>query len=117
MVLALDPGVLDQVPRICLQPGHGAADVLVNLDDFLHRRRFEERRSDALLHPQDDALRRCYLLYGQWAVFQGCGYGWPSTTRVDYGHVSNQDENGNMQARRTPIAVDPSLIASREYST
>jgi hypothetical protein len=36
VVLALDTGVLDQVAGIGLQAGHGAANVLVNLNNLLY---------------------------------------------------------------------------------
>ena len=58
VALALDAGVLDHAARVGLQPAHGAADVAVDLDDLLHRRRLEQRRRHALLHAQHHALGR-----------------------------------------------------------
>lgn len=55
--LALDAGVLDHAASIGLQPGHGAADVPVDLDDLLDGRGLEEGGGDALLDAEDDALR------------------------------------------------------------
>jgi hypothetical protein len=37
MVLALDPSVFNHRSRICLQTGHGTANVLVNLDNLFDR--------------------------------------------------------------------------------
>lgn len=58
--LRLDAGVLDHGPRVGLQPGHGAADVPVDLDDLLDGRGLEEGGGDALLDAQDDAFRGGY---------------------------------------------------------
>jgi hypothetical protein len=55
--LAFDAGVLNHGPRVGLEPAHGAANMAVNLDNLLDRRRFEQRRGYALLDTQDDALR------------------------------------------------------------
>ena len=57
VALALDTGVLDHGAGIGLQAGHGAANMAVNLDNLLDRRRLEQGRGDALLDSQDDALR------------------------------------------------------------
>lgn len=54
--LALDAGVLDHGPGVGLQARHGAADVPVDLDNLLDRRRLEERRRHALLNAQDHAF-------------------------------------------------------------
>lgn len=52
----LGPGVLDHRPGVGLQAGHGASEVVVDLDNLLHRRRFPERRVDPLLDTENDAL-------------------------------------------------------------
>lgn len=49
MVLAFDTGMLDQGPGICLQTGHGAANVLVDLNDLLDGGGLEEAGGDTLL--------------------------------------------------------------------
>lgn len=56
VALALDAGVLDHAASVGLQPGHGAPDVAVDLDDLLDGRGLQQRRRHALLHAQDDAL-------------------------------------------------------------
>lgn len=56
VALALDAGVLDHGAGVGLEAGHGAANVAVNLDNLLDRRRLEEGRGDALLDAEDDAL-------------------------------------------------------------
>lgn len=61
VILALDAGVLDQVAGIGLQTGHGTADVLINFNDLLDGRRFEQRGCDALLNTEDHTLGGCYL--------------------------------------------------------
>jgi len=58
VALALDARVLKHGPRVRLQPRHGAANVPVDLDNLLDRRRLEEGRGHALLDAQDDALGR-----------------------------------------------------------
>lgn len=49
MVLAFDTGMLDQVTSIGLQTGHGATNMLIDLDNLLHGGCFEEGGSDTLL--------------------------------------------------------------------
>jgi len=61
MVLALDASVFNKVPSIGLQTGHGTTDVLVNFDDLLDGRRFEESRCDALLNTKNHTFGCCYL--------------------------------------------------------
>ena len=61
VILALNAGVLNQVAGIGLQTGHGTADVLIDFDDLLDGRRFEQRRCNALLNTKDDTLGCCYL--------------------------------------------------------
>jgi hypothetical protein len=56
--LRLDTGVLDHGAGVGLEAGHGAANVAVNLDNLLDRRRLEQGRRDALLDAEDDALGR-----------------------------------------------------------
>ena len=93
VVLGFDAGVLDHAAGVGLEPGHGAADVLVDLDDFFDRGGFEERGGDTLFNAEEDAVAGCYL----GGVRAGCGV---------YG-----------AGEGTPMAVEPSLMASREYST
>lgn len=62
MVLALDPGMFDQVTSIGLQTGHGAANMLVNLDDLFNGGRLEEGRGDTLLDAEDYTFRCRYLI-------------------------------------------------------
>ncbi len=54
--LALDAGVLHHGPGVGLQPGHGAADVAVDLDDLFDRGGLEEGRGHALLDAEDHAF-------------------------------------------------------------
>lgn len=56
VALALDAGVLNHGAGVGLEARHGAADVAVDLDDLLDRRRLEQGRGDALLDAEDDAL-------------------------------------------------------------
>jgi hypothetical protein len=94
VVLALDARVLDHAPCVGLQARHGASDVAVDLDNLFDRARLEERRRYALFYAEDDAFAGCYL--GVVLVWERCGV---------------------VKGGRTPIAVEPSLMASREYST
>lgn len=61
VVLALDAGVLDHVASVCLKARHRAPDMLVNLDDLLHRGRFKKGGCDPFLNTQDYTFRCCYL--------------------------------------------------------
>lgn len=61
VVLALDAGMFNQVAGIGLQTRHGTADVLINFDDLLDGRRFEQRGCDTLLNTEDHTLGGCYL--------------------------------------------------------
>lgn len=54
--LAFHAGVLDHRAGIGLQPGHGAADVAVDLDDLLDGGGLKEGGGYALLDTQDDAF-------------------------------------------------------------
>jgi hypothetical protein len=92
VVLALDTCVLNHAAGIGLQTRHGTSDVAVDFDNLLYRARLEERRGDALLYAEDYAFACCYLDI-------------VSLLRLVLGW------------RRTPIAVEPSLMASSEYST
>lgn len=56
--LGLDAGVLDHAAGVGLQARHGAANVAVDLDNLLDRRRLQERRRHALLDAQHDTLGR-----------------------------------------------------------
>jgi hypothetical protein len=57
MVLAFDTGVLDQVAGIGLEAGHGTTDMLINFNNLLDGRCFQQGRCDALLDTEDDTLR------------------------------------------------------------
>jgi len=54
--LALDAGVLDHGAGVGLEPGHGAADVAVDLDDLLDGGGLEEGGGYALFDAEDDAF-------------------------------------------------------------
>lgn len=60
VALALDAGMLDHTAGIGLQPGHGAANVAVDLDNLLDGADLHQRGRDALLDAEDDALGRRY---------------------------------------------------------
>ena len=47
MVLRFDAGMFDHGAGVGLQARHGTTDVSVDLDDFFHRRRFEQGGGDA----------------------------------------------------------------------
>lgn len=96
MVLRLDARMLDHGPGVGLQAGHGAANVAVDFDDFLDRGGFEERTCYTLFYADYHAIAGSYLGGGGQlgSFFAGGGVG-----------------------GITPMAVEPSLIASREYST
>ena len=71
--------------------------MLVDFEDLFDGRGFEEGGGDALFDPEDYAFAGCYLSWGPVSILAiPCVCLW-----VVY----------------TPIAVDPSLMASREYST
>ena len=61
---------------------------------------FEEGGRYALFDAEEDAVGGCYLV----AWSGGCGLG-------------RGNRGGEGVGERTPIAVEPSLMASREYST
>ena len=94
MVLALDAGVFDHASCVGLQARHGAADVAVDFDNLLDGARLEEGRGYALFYAEDYAF--------------ACRYLWGSVSVCCV---------GGREAGPTPIAVEPSLMASREYST
>lgn len=48
--------MLDQGPAVGLQTGNGAANVLVNLDNLLHRAGLQQRARHSLLNTQYDTL-------------------------------------------------------------
>lgn len=56
VALALDARVLNHGPGVGLQARHGAANVAVDFDNLLDRRRLEQGGCDALLDAEDDAL-------------------------------------------------------------
>lgn len=94
MILTLHSRVLDHTSCVSLETAHCAADVSVDLDDFLDGGGFEEGGGYALFDAEDYAFARCDLRYR-------------SETLLIV----------RMERCRTPIAVEPSLMASREYST
>jgi hypothetical protein len=96
MVLTFDPRVLDHGPRIGLQAGHGAADMPVNLDDFFDARGFKEGGCYSLFDTEDDTF---------------------ASGDLQTGLLGPDRELERRGAKLTPIAVEPSLMASREYST
>ena len=59
VALALNTGVLNHRSGIGLETGHGAADVAVDLDDFLDRGGLKEGGRHALLDAEDDAFGGC----------------------------------------------------------
>jgi len=72
--------------------------VAVYLDDLFDGGSLQEGGGDALLDAEDDALRCCDLIGRQkWSIY--------AMASLVGAYV------------RTPIAVEPSLMASREYST
>ena len=96
VVLALDTGVLDHAAGVGLEAGHGAADVAVDFDDFFDRGGFEEGGGNAFFDAEDYAGGGGDLRREEISGWVGLGV----KERVG-----------------TPIAVEPSLMASREYST
>ena len=56
MVLALYAGPVNQGLGVSCEPGEGACDVAVNLDDLLDAGGLHEGTSDPLLHGQDHTL-------------------------------------------------------------
>jgi len=100
VVLGLDAGVLHHAAGIGLQTRHGAPNVSVDFDDFFDGRGFEEGGGDALFDAEDDTFAGCDL--------------WGFVNLLIRWIVSVVDEGGG---GLTPIAVEPSFIASREYST
>lgn len=50
--------MVDHCPRVGGEAGHGAAQVLVDLDNLFDAGRLEQRRLDALLDAEHDAVRR-----------------------------------------------------------
>jgi hypothetical protein len=95
VVLGLDSCVFDHTSRIGLQAGHSATDVSVNLDNFLYAAGDEERGRHAFFDAEEDAVRGCDL------------------REMSMGGKKDSE----VRVMRTPIAVDPSLMASKEYST
>lgn len=96
VILALDASVFDHGTSIGLQAGHGAADMGVYLNYLFDGRSLEEGGSYALFNAEEDAMRGGNLMKDRqerWKTLQ----------------------EGDVL--RTPMAVEPSLIASREYST
>ena len=96
VVLALDAGVFDHGTGVGLQAGHGAADMGIYLDYLFDGGSLEEGGGYALFDAEEDAMRGGNLVKDRQE-------GW---TTLEEGDVL-----------RTPMAVEPSLIASREYST
>lgn len=96
VALRLDAGVLDHAASVGLQTTHGAADVAVDLDNLLDRRRLQQGRGHPLLHAQHDALRRRHAdgcaaqLDGLERVFdlEEAAFGGEGATR-EQGGVSN----------------------------
>jgi hypothetical protein len=93
VVLALDSRVLDHTAGVGLQAAHRAADMTVYFDYLFDTRGFEEGGGDTLFNAEDYAFC-CRDL---------------KVVRDVHGR-----RDGFFL---TPMAVDPSLMASREYST
>lgn len=55
VVLTLDAGMFDHGAGVGLETGHGAADMSVDLHDFLNRGGFEEGGGDAFFYAENDA--------------------------------------------------------------
>ena len=96
VILTLDAGVFDHGASVGLQAGHGAADVRVYFDNLFDGGGLEEGGSHALLDAEEDAV----------------GGGDLKEARQGGGDIEVEED-----MLRTPMAVEPSLIASREYST
>ena len=94
VILTLNAGVFDHGASVGLQAGHGAADVGVYFDNLLDGGGLEEGGGHALFDAEEDAM--------------GGG---------DLENRLSGDSRRKEVALRTPMAVEPSLIASREYST
>ena len=60
VVLRRHARVVDHRARVRGEPGHGAAEVAVDLHDLLDRGRLEEGRLYALLDAEDDAFGRAH---------------------------------------------------------
>jgi hypothetical protein len=116
MVLAFDAGMLDEVPGICLQAGHSTANVLIDFDNLFDRRGFEKSGCNTLLNAQDNTLVGCYLIWSQNSVF-GLESVVDNRQEPQIWHPGFQTGAFVRNRKHTPIAVEPSLIASREYST
>jgi hypothetical protein len=96
VVLALDSCVLDHASCIGLQTRHGASNVAVNFDNLLHGARLEKGRGYALFYAENYTFARSDLCLCEYTVRRG---------------VERRER------KHTPIAVEPSLMASSEYST
>ena len=94
VILTLDAGVFDHGTSVSLQAGHGAADVGIYFDNLFDGGGLEEGGGYALFDAEEDAM--------------GGG---------DLGEDHQGDWGLEGEILRTPMAVEPSLIASREYST
>ena len=103
VVLALDAGVFDHGAGVGLQAGHGAADVRVYLYDLFDGGGLEEGGGHALFDAEEDAVG-------------GGDLRWGRNVRGELDLIAGWDEEEGDRLR-TPMAVEPSLIASREYST
>ena len=97
VILTLDAGVFDHGASVGLQAGHGAADVGVYFDNLFDGRCLEEGGGYAFFDAEEDAMGGGDLEKG---LSVGC-----------------EDRRKGISCVPTPIAVEPSLIASREYST
>ena len=103
VVLALDAGVFNHGAGVGLQAGHGAADVRVYFYDLFDGGGLEEGGGHALFDAEEDAMG-------------GGDLGWGGNCQRGLILIGGWDgEEGDRL--RTPMAVEPCLIASREYST
>ena len=111
MYLGFDARVLNHGPGVGLEAGHGAADVGVDFDDFFDGGGFEEGGGDALFDADYDALAGGNLWGVSWLV------GWREEEERGGRRRKGEGGGGKGGERITPMAVEPSLMASREYST
>ncbi len=93
--------MLDHTTSVGLEAGHGAADVGVYLDDLFDRGGFEEGGGYALFDAKENAMGGGDLRASISALF----------------FWSCRRSSVSEKIRRTPMAVEPSLMASKEYST
>lgn len=68
VVLGFGAGVLNHAAGVGLEPGHGAADVVVDFDNLFHRGGLEEAGGDALFDAEYYAFGGGDLEWERWDV-------------------------------------------------